>query len=269
MKNMDLILAKCHHGQRKKGVDKGPDILASLFSPTRRTHVIYPSEFASWIMDWNSGYYSIFAMHQSLLDQGIMPVLLGGDHSVAVGSVSSAIKKYEDELIVLWIDAHADINTEESSISKNKHGMPVASLMKLNNQANWVEDSKTTIPKLKPEQIIYFGIRDLDIFEVDILNELNITNFNTGNIVLDSILERIKGKKIHISFDVDALDPRHMSSTGTTADGGLDIQTVISIFDFAKQSGSICSIDIVEFNPELGDLKKSLESISSIIKYII
>ena len=171
----ELILAKCHQGQQKNGVENGPDYLSTLFPPIK-SYIVPSNEFSIWISDWNLGYYNIFLQHQNLLNRNVVPIVLGGDHSVAVGSVSSSLKKYEDNLVVVWIDAHADIDPEESSISKNKHGMPVASLLKLNNQVNWIEDEKSTIPRLKPKQIIYFGIRDLDPFEIDVIKKLGITH---------------------------------------------------------------------------------------------
>jgi arginase len=203
-----------------------------------------------------------------MLDKSIQtqPIItLGGDHSIGHSSVSSSLNKYADDLLVIWIDAHADINTHDSSLSKNTHGMPVSGLVGL--EPNWINDK---IPILKPSNLVYFGIRDLDSAEVEFISKLGIRHFNNiSNLTtyLDSI--GLTNKKVHISFDIDSLDPVYLDSTGTIASDGLSPRSVVELYNYVKEKTQIVALDVVELNPELGDLSKSIYTLEYILSNIL
>jgi arginase len=180
-------------------------------------------------------------------------LVLGGDHSVGISSLDAMIKLYGDDLRVLWIDAHADINDYNSSISGNIHGMPLGfHFIGTSNVVPW--DTKSR--RLQPHQLYYFGIRDLDKFESNLIREYNIKHTNHIN---DSLIDYITtAPKLMISFDVDSLDPEYVNSTGTRANGGIKPSDINTIMNTAK---NLVHLDITEFNPLIGDKESSIDSI--------
>jgi arginase len=173
---------------------------------------------------------------------------------------------------IFWIDAHADLNTYEASITKNRHGMPVANLMELDAEKNWVSNDmeegvrRYDIPKLDARDITYFGIRDLDEFEKTVIREKRIEVYPRHILktreqrifLLHDWLEQWRQRNrtvenIHISFDVDGLDPEYCNSTGTIAEGGMIPEEVGIIIKWCMENNLLRSIDIVEINPEIGN----------------
>ena len=253
---MNIIKALCYQGQRKLGVDKGAHLLEKIIKKYKTpisTQTIKTNKFNN-----NTGYIDLYNKH---LSKNNFVVTLGGDHSIAKSTVSSSISKYNNDLMVIWVDAHADINTKKTSSSGNTHGMPVSSIFNLekNNVCNKVLN-------FSPNNLVYYGIRDLDPPEKDIIKKLQINHFNN----LDNLLDYIKinnKKNIHISFDVDSLDPKYLDSTGTIAPNGITPDDYINLYNYVKPK--LVGLDIVEFNPELGNLNKSIETIDYIIKNTI
>ncbi|KAG6877728.1 hypothetical protein C0993_004545 [Termitomyces sp. T159_Od127] len=152
---------------------------------------------------------------------GELTVTLGGDHSLALGTVSGTLSAHP-EACLIWIDAHADINTVETTDSGNIHGMPVSFLLGIGNQVSefsWVK------PLLKADRLVYIGLRDVDAGEKRILREKNIKAFSMHEVdkygigkVVEMALDHVnpnRDRPIHLSFDVDALDPSVAPSTGT------------------------------------------------------
>jgi arginase len=171
-------------------------------------------------------------------------LVIGGDHSIAIGSVLSSIAKNKSETCVIWIDAHPDIHTTVSSESGNLHGMPLSFITGYEPKWNWTN----SIKKLDTRHLYYFGIRDIDHYE-----ELFIKSHNIK--ILENIHEIIKVielyENVHLSFDVDALDPEYMSSTGTRAEGGIPLCEIVDLFQNLPCDKCI-SMDICEYNPLLG-----------------
>jgi len=188
---------------------------------------------------------------------------IGGDHSIGVSTIQPLLDKYGDDVLIIWIDAHADINTQETSVTKNRHGMPVSCL--LNLMPHWYKVSQQHT-YLKPENIIYIGIRDLDPPEVDIINKLNIKYNKELTPEILNIIKNHPANKVHISFDIDGLDPKFAPSTGTIAETGLNCQNVIDIIDAV--SNKLISMDIVEFNPFIGTITEVVDTLESIIKIL-
>ncbi|ATY66162.1 arginase [Cordyceps militaris CM01] len=196
--------------------------------------------------------------------QGRLTLTLGGDHSVAIGTIAGTAKATRErlgrEIAVIWVDAHTDINTPEGSDSGNIHGMPLAFLTGLatddkDEYFGWLkEDMRLNIAKL-----VYIGLRDVDKAEKKILRDNNVKAFSMFDVdrygigrVVEMALAHIgNDTPIHLSFDVDALDPMWAPSTGTPVRGGLTLREGDYICESVHQTGNLIAIDLVEVNPEL------------------
>jgi len=196
--------------------------------------------------------------------EGRCVLTLGGDHSIAIGSVAGTAKAIRErlgsEMALIWVDAHADINTPETSESGNIHGMPVAFLTGLAKESKkdifgWLkEDNMVSLKKL-----VYIGLRDIDRGEKKILREHKIKAFSMHDIdkhgigrVMEMALGHIgNDTPIHLSFDVDALDPLWAPSTGTPVRGGLTLREGDYIAECVHATGSLVAMDLVEVNPTL------------------
>lgn len=187
------------------------------------------------------------------------PLLLGGDHSVSSSSVLASLQKYRD-LNVIWVDAHPDIHTYDSTESGNKHGTPLSICTGMEQQ-HWA--SRMNLDKLRFDKLTYCGIRDIDTFEKEIIDANDIR-------VLDvkSLIKYIKGLNgpIHISFDVDALDPQLVDSTGTKVPDGLEPEDVQRIISTALETDKLVSLDVVEFNKALGNPENSLLAVKKVFE---
>jgi arginase len=189
-------------------------------------------------------------------------LILGGDHSIPLGTIPG-IMKARPNTGVVWVDAHADLNTPDSSNSGNMHGMPLAFLMGLLNQQEihslpnmqWFE------PCLKPSDVVYIGLRDVDDYEKEMIKKLGIKAYTMYDIdemgigrVMDDVAGLLHHKDdIHISFDIDALDPFFAPHTGTAVRGGLTFREGNFICERLYTTGKLRSMEIVEVNPELRD----------------
>jgi len=189
---------------------------------------------------------------------GEMVLTLGGDHSIATGSIAAVLSKRPDTLVV-WVDAHADINTPDSTDSGNIHGMPVAFLAKIAGEVpgfEWLKDK----PLLTPARIVYIGLRDVDDGEKVLLRDLNIKHYWSSDVarlgittVMDEIIAYSKDLPIHISFDIDALDPNYAPATGTPVRDGITLADGKHICERIAATGRLVSMDMVEVNPTLSD----------------
>jgi len=250
-KKFTPIIAQCYQGQRKKGVELGGDYLHSkifLKNTTTKPIIIPNIEF-----DSISGYKSLYNVCSTIN----YPLVLGGDHSIGTSTVLSSVKKYGKSVTIIWIDARADINTMESSLSKNRHGMPVAHAVGLDKC--WFDEALDI--KMDFDRLIYVGIRDLDPFEKEIVAKYNIRTY-TPKQAIDFI--NTTTDSIHISFDVDGLEPNDLNSTGTIADDGLSYLDVKNIISASLIKDNLVALDVVEFNPVLGDVSKSLDTMEKI-----
>uniref|UniRef100_A0A5K3ES52 Arginase n=1 Tax=Mesocestoides corti TaxID=53468 RepID=A0A5K3ES52_MESCO len=209
-----------------------------------------------------------------------LTLILGGDHSLGTGSITGHFRAYPNSFVV-WVDAHADINTPEASESSHTHGMPLAFIVKETNQlVPQVQGFEKIKPALAASQLIYIGLRDVDKTELKFLKEFSITYFDMHDvkklgiecvmdIVLRIIAERRPHCKIHLSFDIDALDPSFAPSTGTPVPGGLTLKEGKYICRTLAQTGQLKSMDMAEVNPALGspeDVKTTVESATELLK---
>lgn len=193
------------------------------------------------------------------LPADVFPLTLGGDHSISMGTVTGNALRGNaqgDRTGVIWVDAHTDYNTPQSSPSGNIHGMPVAHLTGLGDSGlaglggGW---------HVRPEDIVMIGIRSVDVRERDLLREAGIKAYTMKDVdqlgitrITEETLERLGGvKKLHVSFDADALDPSVAPGVGTPVPGGLTFREGHLLMELLSESGRVTSMDIVEVNPIL------------------
>jgi arginase len=185
-------------------------------------------------------------------------LILGGDHCIPIGTISG-IKKARPNTGIVWVDAHADINTPEGSGSGNMHGMPLSFLLDLVKDANKYPSMDWFEPVLKPEDIVYIGLRDLDPFEKIQIKQLGIKAFTMYDIdrlgigrVMEETASHLSGhSEIHLSYDIDALDPVFAPHTGTAVRGGLTFREGNFICEYLHNTGKMTSMELVEVNPML------------------
>ncbi|KAK3901868.1 hypothetical protein C8A05DRAFT_44586 [Staphylotrichum tortipilum] len=197
--------------------------------------------------------------------EGRLVLTLGGDHSIAIGTVAGSAKAVRErfgggkDMAVIWVDAHADINTPETSGSGNVHGMPVSFLSGLAKGEGEVFGWLGEEERISLRKLVYIGLRDVDVGEKRILRENGVKAFSMFDIdrygigrVMEMALAHIgNDTPIHLSFDVDALDPMWAPSTGTPVRGGLTLREGDFICEYVHQTGSLVAVDLVEVNPSL------------------
>ena len=209
-------------------------------------------------------------VYNSHLEQAF-PIIIGGDHSLALGSIAGSSKYFSEDLAVIWIDAHGDINTHKTSPSGRIHGMPLAASMGIGHE------SLTNIyyqgRKVEPSKVFILGVRDLDLGEIELIEKEKLNVWSKVDIDqqgLELILETVKNKievlgvnNIHLSFDIDSIDPTFMPGTGTSVNNGLSIKDAQYIIKTFIETGKVRSIDFVEFNPVI-EKEKTLEGCKKI-----
>ncbi len=203
---------------------------------------------------------------EKVLEQGKFPICLGGDHSMALGTIagiSSHCKKNNLTLGVIWIDAHTDMNTDETTPSGNIHGMPLAASMGLGftTLVNLLGFS----PKLKSENCSVIAARSIDPLERLNIKKLNLNVYTMSDVdklgihrIISRVLKQFKEKvdHIHVSFDVDSIDPNFAPGVGTPVSGGLNYREAHLLMESIAECGCMSSLEVAEVNPIL-DLHNS------------
>ena len=207
------------------------------------------------VVTWNR---LVMEAVSAALNDGQMPILLGGDHCLGVGSITAVANHCRatgKKLRVLWLDAHADFNTHQVTPSGNVHGMPVACLCGLGPKA--LTALGGTTPAMRPEDIRQIGIRSVDIGEKKLVKEYGLDIYDMRYIdeigikrAMEEALEGIDADThVHVSFDVDFLDPSIAPGVGTTVPGGPNYREAQLVMEMIADTGRVASIDIVELNP--------------------
>jgi len=204
---------------------------------------------------------------ESVLDKNSFPLCIGGDHSMALGTIagiSSYCKKNNLELGVIWIDAHTDMNTDKTTPSGNIHGMPLAASIGLGNKK--LVNLRGFSPKLLPENCAIIGIRSIDKEEKKNIKKLKIPVYTMTEIdkmgihrIINKILKQF-GKTvdhIHVSFDVDSVDPTVAPGVGTPVPGGLSYREAHLLMESIAECGCMSSLEVAEINPILDHQNKS------------
>ena len=204
-----------------------------------------------------------------ILTAGALPVILGGDHSIAIGSIAGAsayCRQREETLGLIWFDAHADMNTAETTPSGNIHGMPLAAL--LGKGVRELTHVGGFAPKLDPRSCAHVGARDIDRGERELIRELGIRFFTMREIdergmsaCMDeaiAIASRASGGYA-VTFDVDALDPGDAPGSGTLVRGGLTYREAHLGMEKVAEAGGMISLEVVEINTALDVNNKTAE----------
>ena len=206
---------------------------------------------------------AIYAVAKECAASPEMPVFLGGDHSIAIGTVAGAAA--HGPLGLIWVDAHGDFNTPDTTPSGNIHGMPVAVLTGRGHPD--LVDLGHAGAKLRPQDIVMIGIRDLDGEERRLLVDSGITVYTMRDVdelgmatVVRRALTRLNHlERIHVSFDMDAMEPVEAPGVGTPVTGGLTIREAHLLMEILAESAKVSSLDVVEINPILDEGNRTAE----------
>jgi len=265
MMRLSINNFRCMFGQKKHGVQFGGDLILQTLQKLKtvqklkKTPYIAPDININSAADYRTGYNIV----KHNLQKQRFNINLGGDHSIAAATIQPLVEHYKNDLLVIWIDAHADLNTYNSSLTKNIHGMPVGALTGL--MEHWYKVNNKEA-KLDPQNLIYVGIRDLDAFEVYALYQMKIVNFPTYEQAVIEAIKQHPAKHIHISCDIDSMDPTLMPSTGTVVPQGLTVKHVLKIINAAKPR--LVGFDLVEFNPQIGNKRQVRTTLTNIHKIL-
>ncbi|UJL46610.1 arginase [Virgibacillus sp. NKC19-16] len=282
--NMSVIGVPMDLGQSRRGVDMGPSALRYAGAIEKLQELkndihdlgdiaIARPDTAKAVEESNlknlQQVIQANAELASIVDQEItknrFPVIFGGDHSIAIGSLAGIAKHYEN-LGVIWYDAHGDLNSSETSPSGNIHGMPLAASLgighvKLTNILGYT-------PKIKPENIVIVGARSLDPGEKELIREKGINVYSMHEIdrigmsnvmqeAIDYLRERTDG--IHLSLDLDGLDPSEAPGVGTPVIGGITYRESHLAMEMLAEADILTSAEFVEVNPILDEKNKTAE----------
>ena len=281
---IDIIGAPQDLGQRKRGVDMGPsavrvaglgDRLAALGCDVRDLGDISCSTIErSGEVDGAIRYADAVVrdaealadvVEQSVRD-GRFPLVLGGDHSVAIGTMGG-LARVEPRQAVIWVDAHADFNTPETSPSGNIHGMPLAAI--LGDGDRRLVEACGVSPKALADHVALVALRDIDPGEAERLRSSPLRWFTmraidergiptiVGEVVAAVTADGID--RVHLSFDMDAIDPRHAPGTGTPVVGGLTYREAHLFMELLHDAGIVTSAAIGEVNPALDERNRTAE----------
>lgn len=202
---------------------------------------------------------------EQIVKKDSFPLILGGDHSIGIGTLSGLARHYKN-LGVIWFDAHADLNTAETSPSGNIHGMSLAVALGMGHPQ--LTQIKSTGYNIDPHHVVIIGARQLDEGEKEYIKKSGVTCFTMYDIdrlgmqtVVSKALDLLKHDTdgIHLSFDVDSLDPREAPGTGTPVRGGIRYREAHLALELFYESGLISSAEIVEVNPTLDEENSTAE----------
>ena len=285
-KKIQIIGVPIDLGQSHRGVDLGPGALryAGLAARLEKLgYEVYDSgnltvPVRESVADEREDRYlpSIIKVCQAACEAGQqalqkerIPVFLGGDHSIAIGTVAGVASS--EPVGVIWIDAHGDFHTEESSPSKNIHGMPLAILL----GHGYPELVAIGGPQatLQPQDVVMIGVRDLDTGERQRLRESGMTVYTMrdidergmGTIASETIAKLSHRKRLHVSLDIDSLDPQASPGAGTLVPGGLTYREAQLLMEIIADSRRLGSLDIVEINPILDNRNRTAQTAVSLI----
>ncbi|WP_224269070.1 arginase [Haloprofundus salinisoli] len=197
------------------------------------------------------------------LDDGVTPLVLGGDHSVAIGSLVGSAR--DADIGALWFDAHGDLNTPTTTPSGNVHGMPLAAGLGI---ADFGGVEWANAPGLEPENVALVGLRSLDDAERELIRTTDLTAFTMSDIdergitdVVDDALDVVTDGTdgVHVSLDLDWLDPKEAPGVGTPVRGGVSYREAHSALETVAQSEALRSLEVVEVNPILDEHNETAE----------
>ena len=204
---------------------------------------------------------------ENAMDQGQVPLVLGGDHSIAIGTVSGIarhLQKTRRTTGIIWVDAHTDMNTPQTSPSGNIHGMPLACLM--GNGPDELVNMFGFTPKIDAKNVVLVGIRDVDEQERKLVRDSGATYFTMREVdergmraVMSQALEIAnRGTSgFHLSLDLDAVDPHYAPGVGTPVSGGMTYREAHLAMEMAADDGRLIAMEVVEVNPVIDEVNRT------------
>lgn len=281
-KHVSIIGVPMDLGQMRRGVDMGPSAIRYGGLQERLTNLGWTvQDHGDILVDMRENAESSTAGNLKNLSSVVkasellaqktdetiaddsFPLVLGGDHSIALGTLAGVAKKQKN-LGIIWYDAHGDLNTADTSPSGNIHGMPLAASL------GFGDPGLTNIggfsPKAKPENVVIIGARDLDDGERKLIKETGIKVFTMHEIdrlgmttVMKETIEYLRERTeyVHLSLDLDGLDPTEAPGVGTPVAGGLSYRESHLAMEMLEESGIITSAEFVEVNPILDEKNKT------------
>jgi arginase len=271
-KIIDIIGVPIDLGQSRRGVDMGPSALryANLDDRLRRLSytvedhgnlnlpvrdMLPPTGGLDFLPAVVQAGEAVYQSGRAAIAEGRLPLFLGGDHSIAVGTIGGVTADGLSGLV--WVDAHGDFNTPQTSPTGNLHGMPLAALMGLG--APELVNLGRPGPKLTHPDVILIGVRDLDPDEKILLKESRLKIYTMREIdargiaaVANEAMQRLSHcPRLHISLDMDSLDPAEAPGVGTPVPGGLTYREAHLLMEIIADCSCVGSIDVVEINPIL------------------
>ncbi|MED4533040.1 arginase [Metabacillus fastidiosus] len=278
-KKISIVGVPMDLGQSRRGVDMGPsamryaDVVERLEKLGYEIHdtgdieinridkeEIQNLKFLKAVTDGND---RLSQAVDKVIESGAFPLVLGGDHSIAIGTLAGVSKHYKN-LGVIWYDAHGDLNTAETSPSGNIHGMPLAVSLGIGHHT--LTNIAGYSPKVKPENIVMIGIRSLDEGEKELIRQKGIKVYTMHEIdrigmatVIEETVEYLKSRTdgVHLSLDMDGLDPTDAPGVGTPVLGGISYRESHLAMEILAESEIITSAEFVEVNPILDERNKT------------
>ncbi|WIG54538.1 MAG: Arginase [Rhodanobacteraceae bacterium] len=291
-KSVSLIGAPTDIGAGARGASMGPEALRVAGLPqalaARGLDVVDRGNLAGPINPWQpprDGYRhlaEVVAWNRALMEaelaelqMGRMPILLGGDHCLGIGSISAVARHCREhgrKLRVFWLDAHADFNTAEITPSGNIHGMPVACLCGHGPQE--LVSMSGAVPAITPDVVRQIGIRSVDPAEKRLVHDVGLDIYDMRYIdevgmrrVMEEALDGVDADThLHVSFDVDFLDPSIAPAVGTTVPGGPSYREAQLCMEMIADSGRAASLDIMELNPALDEHNRTAELVVDLVE---
>ncbi|MCD5325765.1 MULTISPECIES: arginase [Pontibacillus] len=280
-RKLSIIGAPMDLGQNRRGVDMGPSALryAGVIERLERleydiedlgdVHIPRPNrkevqeDHLRNLKEVAEGNTNLAEAVDQVVTEGRFPLIIGGDHSIAIGSLAGIAKHY-DNLGVIWYDAHGDLNTGDTSPSGNIHGMPLAVSLGIGHERLTGIHGYT--PKIKPENIVIIGARSLDEGEKQLIKEKGIRVYTMHEIdrmgmpgVIQESVEYLKDRTdgVHLSLDLDGLDPNEAPGVGTPVMGGMSYRESHLAMEMFAEANFITSAEFVEVNPILDEKNKT------------
>ncbi len=293
--NIDIITLPVYEGCNIEGVDSAPRRLVEagiidIFSKKHTTNIYNDIaneqnapqadlkasqniKYRDKILSLNK---KIYERVSNSISKGNFPICIGGDHSIATGSISGCSKQYGGNISVIWFDAHPDLNTPESSPSKNFHGMSLGAALGWGDKQ--IADIGFQGAKVGPEMCYLLGIRSIDKGEVTNIKDNNIYTAGSNTIerlgakaTIEAIFADIEEKSpqgIHFSIDVDVITPEEFAAVNVPSENGVSFSNARKIIEMVLAHPKVVSLDFVEYNPLKDKDNQSLERCRELIETI-
>ncbi|PUB08422.1 arginase [Paenisporosarcina sp. OV554] len=282
--NISLIGVPMDLGQNRRGVDMGPSAIRYAGVVERLQEIGHtvtdegniqiaaaekaasPDTNLKNLKEVTDASTALANKIHDVMENGQFPLILGGDHSIAIGTLAGLGDRYEN-LGVIWYDAHSDINTGETSPSGNIHGMPLAVSIGLGHEK--LVNIRGFAPKIKPENVVIIGARSIDPGEREIIKEQGIKVFTMHDIdklgmteIMDQTMWYLKDREVdgvHLSLDLDGIDPIYTPGVGTPVPGGISYRESHLAMEMLFTFDMITSAEFVEVNPILDEKNKTAD----------